>query len=104
MRNLETKPSEKIGANNIWRCGVKMPAFIWTHAWSDAIREVDPARQMIPAGLALNECTNRLSQLGLLPTCEEHESLRTALEDLKVMAHLNRKYGTQSQKSKGLIF
>ena len=71
-----------------------MPAFAWINAYDDAIRESDPARQNTLAGLAVNECTRRLSQVSLLSPSEELDYLRIALADLKVVLHLSRKYGT----------
>jgi hypothetical protein len=69
-----------------------MRSFFWTGVYHDAIHETDPVRQNSLTGLAIHECTRRLLQVSLLPTCQERQHLYTALSDLRIILFLNRKY------------
>jgi len=90
---LRSRPSE--GKLTRLR-GVIMFDFAWSNAYKDAIRETDSIRQILLAGVALNECSRRLLQADLPTHFGERELLRTALADLKLMVYLNRKYGKQN--------
>ena len=70
-----------------------MEQYPWSKSYREALRESGPTGRIMRINLAVNECLRSLLEIGVDPERRaEQKEIFCALNDLRVLIHLHRKY------------
>ena len=70
-----------------------MGEYQWSKSYREALRESGPAERVMRINVAANECLRTLLDIGVDPERRaEQKEILCALNDLRVLIHLHRKY------------